>query len=101
VNPNSLAAIKRRVRVGQRYEVTNHGADPFHGPVRVVVTQAFDTRFLVQHALGETRIGWPPARYVRRDEDGTLHLLGIGEHAGLPFLTLVPLAATAAGEDQQ
>jgi hypothetical protein len=89
VNLNTLAAIRRTVAPGQRYELTNHRADPFHGPVRVIVTQTYDTRFYVEHTLGEARIGWPPARFVRRDEDGTLYL---ARTDGQPFLTLRRLA---------
>lgn len=92
----TLTDIKRRVRPGQVYAVTNHRFEMAFGPVLVRVARITgDYGFYVQHALGESKITWPPARHVKRDDDGTLHLLGTGEHAGKPFLTLVPLASTA------
>jgi hypothetical protein len=88
----TLADIKRRVRAGQAYDVTNHRAELWFGAVRAVVTRTADKRFYLEHALGEAKIYWPPARHVHVDEDGTLHLNGTGEQAGKPFLTLVPVA---------
>jgi hypothetical protein len=87
----SLAEIKRRVRLGQIYDVTNHQADPVYGTVRAVVTRTADNRFYLAHALGEAKIYWPPARHVSLDADGTLHLRATGEDAGKPHLTLVPV----------
>jgi hypothetical protein len=96
----TLTEIRRRVRPGQVYEVTNHRLGPEFSPVTAVVDRmAGDYGFYLRHALGETKVGWPPARFVTRDEDGTLHLLGTGAYAGLPFLTLVPAPAAAAQAD--
>jgi hypothetical protein len=96
----TLTEIKRRVRPGQVYAVTNHRPGAVRGPVTVRVGRLTgDYGFYVDHPLGETKVSWPPARFVTRDEDGTLHLMGTGVHAGLPFLTLVPVAATGAEEE--
>ena len=87
----SLAEIKRSVRVGQEYLVTGQRDAPYNGTVHVTVTQAFPTRFFVAHPLGETKINWPPARYVSVTENGVIELRGTGVNAGKPFITLVPL----------
>lgn len=93
----TLAEIKRRVRPGQAYLVTNHRMEITFGPVMVRVDRmSGDYGFYVRHALGETKINWPPARHVTRDDDGTLHLRGTGEDAGKPYLTLVPVTGTEA-----
>ena len=95
----TLAEIKRQVRPGQAYRVTNHRLGPEFSPVTVRVARLTGGYgFYVEHALGETKITWPPARHVSRDEDGTIRLRGTGMHAGEPYLTLVPVTATAAGE---
>lgn len=61
------------------------------GPVAVRIDRMSGTYgFYVKHALGETKINWPLARHVSRDDDGTLHLRGTDEHAGEPHLTLRP-----------
>ena len=91
----TLTEIKRRIRVGQVYAVTNHRLEVAFAPVVVRVKRTADYAFVVEHALGESPVRWPPARFTRRDDDGTLHLMGTGENAGLPFLTLVPLAGEA------
>jgi hypothetical protein len=96
----TLTEIKRRVRPGQVYRVTNHRTEMAFGPVMVRVDRmSGNYGFYVQHALGETKINWPPARHVTREDDGTLHLRGTGEHAGKPYLTLVPVTGTAAQRD--
>lgn len=88
----TLKEIKRRVQPGQVYAVTNHRNEPAVSQATVRVTRLSGTYgFYVQHALGESKINWPPARHVTLDADGTLHLRGTGEHAGLPYLTLVPV----------
>ena len=88
----TLTEIKRRVRPGQVYRVTNYRTEMAFSPVMVRVDRmSGGYGFYVRHALGETKINWPPARHVTRDDDGTLHLRGTGEHAGEPYLTLVPV----------
>lgn len=89
----TLVEIKRRVRPGQMYAVTNHRLEGAFSPVIARVDRlAGQYGFYLKHALGETKVNWPPARFTQRDEDGTLHLMGTGAHAGLPFLTLVPVS---------
>ena len=92
----TLTEIKRRVKPGQWYRVTSQRYEMAFGPVSVLVKRTANYGFVVEHALGETKISWPPARFVTRDEDGTLHLGRAGEHAGEPYLTLVPIAAEAS-----
>jgi hypothetical protein len=95
----TLAEIKRQVRPGQAYRVTNHRLGPEFSPVTVRVARLTgDYGFYVEHTLGETKITWPPARHVTRDDDGTLRLRATGLHAGEPYLTFVPVAAATAGE---
>lgn len=92
----TLKEIKSRVHPGQEYAVTNHHL-PHLGPVTVrVKRKSGDYALVVEHALGESRISWPPARFVTREDDGTLHLRGTGAEAGKPFLTLVPVLPHAA-----
>ena len=87
----TLTEIKRRVRPGQVYTVTNHRNQPVVGQATVRVTRLSGSYgFYVEHALGESKINWPPARHVTLDADGTIHLRGTGDQAGQPFLTLVP-----------
>jgi hypothetical protein len=96
----TLTEIKRRLRPGQVYQVTNHRLSAEFSPVTVRVARLTgEYGFYVEHSLGESKVSWPPARHVRRDDDGTLHLMGTGVQAGRPFLTFVPVAVTAAGED--
>ncbi len=91
----TLTEIKRRVRPGQVYAVTNHRNDPVVGQAFVRVTRLSGSYgFYVEHALGESKINWPPARHVTLEPDGTLHFRGVGDQAGLPFLTLVPSVVT-------
>lgn len=91
----TLTEIKRQVRPGQVYDVTNHRNEPALSQATVRVTRLSGSYgFYVQHALGESKINWPPARHVTLDPDGTLHLRGTGERAGQPFLTLVPAIRT-------
>ena len=91
----TLTEIKRRLKVGQIYIVTSHRSEAVFSPVTVRVKRISGTyAFYVEHVLGETKISWPPARFVTREDDGTLHLQGTGEHAGEPYLTLVPVAAS-------
>ena len=85
----TLVEIKRRVKPGQVYSITND-REPGMEPVTARIKWNAASAFWVEHALGDSRISWPPARYVTRDEDGTLHLRGTGVDAGKPFLTLVP-----------
>ena len=88
----TLTEIKRRVQPGQVYAVTNHRNESVFGQVTVRVKRISGSYgFYVEHALGESKITWPPARHVTLDADGTLHLRGVGEQAGQPFLTLVPV----------
>jgi hypothetical protein len=91
----TLTEIKRRVKPGQVYSITNH-RQPDLEPVTARIKWNAASALWVEHALGDSRIGWPPARHVTRDEDGTLHLRGTGVDAGLPFLTLVPADRTEA-----
>lgn len=86
----TLKEIKRRVKAGQHYAVTNHQV-PDLGTVTVVVKRTANYAFVVEHPLGESNIRWPLAANVEREEDGTLHLLGSGARAGQPYLTLVLL----------
>lgn len=96
----TLAEIKRRVRPGQVYRVTNHRLGEWSAPVTArVARMAGDYAFYLTHPLGETRVSWPPARFTARDDDGTLHLMGTGECAGEPWLTLVPVPATGPQAD--
>lgn len=91
----TLAEIKRHLRPGQVFIVTNH-REPGLGTVTARVDRLTGNYgFYLKHPLGESKVTWPPARYTEREDDGTLHLRGTGERAGLPFLTLVPAAATA------
>lgn len=91
----TLVDIKRSVRVGREYLVTSLLDAPFNGSVHATVTKAFPTRFFVAHPLGETKIYWPPARYVAVDENGVIELRGTGVNAGKPFLKLIPLEIRA------
>jgi len=86
----TFAEIRRGVRPGQEYTVTNAQV-PELGPVTVRVGRVLDYAFFVEHGSGESKIAWPPSRYVTLDDDGTLHLCGTGDHIGRPFLTLVPV----------
>ena len=95
-SPVTLAEIKRRVKPGQQYLVINHQR-PALSPLRVVVDRKTgDYGFYVKHALGESKVNWPPARHVTRDEDGTLHLRTAV--TGTPYLTLMPVTVTEEGE---
>lgn len=88
----TLAEIKRRIRPGQMYAVTSHRNEPVFGQVIVRVNRMTGSYgFYVEHALGESKVTWPPARHVTLDADGSLHLRGVGDRAGEPFLTLVPV----------
>lgn len=88
----TLKEIKRRVRPGQMYAVTNHRNDPAVSQATVRVTRLSGSYgFYVEHALGESKINWPPARDVTLDPDGTLRLRGTGTQSGQPSLTLVPV----------
>jgi hypothetical protein len=94
----TLTEIKRRLRPGQMFMVTNHeleeqGFAPVMARVHRLTGQY---GFYLEHALGQTKVTWPPARHITRDDDGTLHLRTAV--TGTPFLTLAPTAATAAGE---
>ena len=92
----TLVEIKRRLQPGQVYAVTNHRLGPEFGPVTARVARlAGKYGFYLEHALGESKINWPPARHATRDEDGSIHLRGTGVHAGEPYLTLVPVTNEA------
>jgi hypothetical protein len=92
----TLTEIKRRLHPGQAFAVTNHRVPELGTVIVRVRRKSGDYAFYVEHALGESKINWPPARHVTRDEDGTLHLNGTGEHAGKAFLTLVPIGRSTA-----
>ena len=92
-----LAEIKRSVRPGQLYRVTNHREETLLGPVLARVDRlSGGYGFYLRGALGQLKVNWPPSRHITLEADGTLHLRGTGELAGLPFLTLVPADDTAA-----
>jgi hypothetical protein len=96
----TLTEIKRQVRAGQVYRVTNHRLGPAFSPVTARVARLTGNYgFYLEHALGESKVTWPPARHASRDEDGTIRLRGTGMHAGEPYLTLVPVTGTAEKED--
>jgi hypothetical protein len=68
----TLVEIKRRLMPGQVYAVTNHRLGPEFGPVTARVARMTGKYgFYLEHALGESKITWPPARHASRDEDGT------------------------------
>lgn len=95
----TLAEIKRRVRPGQVYDVTNHYITrrdhPGFGTTRRTVTRATTSRFYLAYPAGgsEVPVDWPKAAQVSIDADGVIRLLGggIGQRPGEPFLTLAPV----------
>lgn len=101
----TLTEIKRQVQPGKVYDVTNHYIKredhPCFGTVRRQVTRVTTSRIYLSHPTrDESGIDWPKASQVSMDADGSIHLRGGGaaQKPDEPFLTLTPVAATAAGE---
>ena len=100
----TLAEIKRRVRPGRVYDVTNHYITrrdhPAFGTTRRTVTRATASRFYLAYPVsGEVPVDWPKAAQVSIDTDGVIRLLGggIGQEPDEPFLTLAPVRGNNDG----
>lgn len=85
----TLVQIKRQVKTGQVYDVTNHHIARETGPaaatVRATVRRTMGTGFFLTHPLGDSQVRWPPASLVSMDERGVIELRG---QAGERWLTL-------------
>jgi hypothetical protein len=100
----TLAEIKRRVHPGQVYDVTNHyitKADHLAcGTTRRTVTRVTAARFYMAYLAGgdEGPVDWPKSAQVSVDDTGVIRLRGGGarQQPDELFMTLVPVAATAA-----
>jgi len=86
----TLVEIKRRVRPGQVYDVTNHHIERTHGPaaatVRATVHHTLTGSFFLTHPLGQSQVRWPAAFRVsmtRRPD-----VIELRDEAGERWLTL-------------
>lgn len=101
VRPLTVAALKRRIRPGDTFEVTNHYIErvdhPAFGTTRRTVLAANGSSFTLsitgRHSERGSRITWPHAGQAFVGEDGRILLYGggRGQDAGALFLTLVPV----------
>ena len=96
----TLAEIKRHVRPGQVYDVTNHYITrtdhPAFGTTRRTVTRITGSRIYLTYAGGgESGVAWPNAPQVSMDANGVIQLRGggAGQQPGDLFLTLTPVRA--------
>jgi hypothetical protein len=103
----TLAEVKRAIRPGAAYDVTNHyitRADhPCYGTRRDTVAAVTGSSF--RWASSQWATKWPKATQVQMDGDGTIRLygLGAGQQADEPFLTMrpVPPGGEAATEGKR
>ncbi len=92
----TLADIKRLIRPGQEWDVTNHYITrpdhPGYGTTRRTVTKVTHTRFYLtrEGSTGTSPIDWPKAAQVSAGDDGAITLRGggLGQKPGDLFLTL-------------
>lgn len=102
----TLSDIKRAIRVGDVYDVTNHYVtNPEHvwfGTTRRRVQRVNSVGFALElephrdDAEPPSILAWPKASQIERDPDGTIRIYGRGPSFGNPndlFLTLVPVNA--------
>jgi hypothetical protein len=93
----SLAAIRRTVRVGNWYIVTNYyltnPSSAYYGTTRRTVTRVNENSFYMKSKNGITRIAWPKAAQVSMSPGGVISLYGGGakQKSDELFLTLTPM----------
>lgn len=91
----TLAQIRRAVKPGQVYDVTNHYIKrtdhPCYGTRRETIAEVNGTSFRFASSRWGTK--WPKATQSQMDADGTIRLYGggHGQSAGDLFLTLTPV----------
>ena len=98
--PITIAALKRRIRPGDTFDVTNHYIEnpdhPAFGTTRRTVLAANGSSFTLSIAGPQSergsRIDWPHAGQAFEGEDGRLLLYGggRGQRFDALYLTLVP-----------
>jgi hypothetical protein len=101
----TLADIKRHVRPGQVYDVTNHyitrTGHPAFGTTRRTVTRITASRIYLAYARGgESGIDWPKATQVSMDAKGVIRLRGggAGQQPGDLLVTLAPVGEESGDE---
>lgn len=115
----TLTEIKRTVRPGDVFDVTNHYIrrpdHPCYGTSRREVVKVNTSALYLGYPRGASmntspgrraagsRIEWPRASQVQRDTDGTIRIYGggIGQVAGELFLTLVPVSSGNTSEPSE
>lgn len=94
-------AIRAEIAPGAVFDVTNHYITredhPCHGTQRRTIVRTNTAAFYVSldgvPGHTESRVDWPRASQIERDQDGTIRMYGggAGQKPGELFLTLAPV----------